>query len=372
MDKCQIIGNALKEERIKKGISLEQMAIEINVDEKELDFIENVGIWSDTDVPAICKVLGINKDDVYNKDPIIKKGIFRYNSFENDIIDTDYDSRINEGKLLNKNMYIYCNDFSAFNKYAEKLDGYEISLLDLKYDLSQSCVYNPLAFLKTNLDILQFCDYVANHIIKDKDAIVLLQSMIFYLKSFRPQEEWTFTNIMKLLYVSIDFNYESKTKLDRLFEQCMRTTPYISFIQEFYGINLKTRLSAISNIVSNLFIFDFTEVQDLTSGEDFITFEPHLSKQAIFIIPPANKVLEPILEMFNYQLSVYLQNQLEDNLNLTNLKWNNNKDEERKKREKELESKIFISKVSRPKKYHNISKIDKPYSNDFDNDGWAF
>ena len=167
--------------------------------------------------------------------------INKNNSFYDLFEDTSYYeslSRIKKGIKLNKNIFIYSNDYQLLNACNELLTEYKISIFDPENPL-ESDYYNPFYLLNTEIDTLDFANFISSYIHSSNNSNLLLMSCIFYTLKYRPKEEQNFTSIMKLLRATeVDENNpKAKSKLDRLFDEVARNDPNSIILKCYKPLN---------------------------------------------------------------------------------------------------------------------------------------
>lgn len=104
--------------------------------------------------------------------------------------------------------------------------GYQIKVLDFDHPEQSPTSYNPLAFIKTQDDVIKFSSILVTEQKNSKadpfwplSSQMLCNAITDYLIAFRPTEQQTLSSIQKLLAVAVpgDSSYE-KSKLDVIFE----------------------------------------------------------------------------------------------------------------------------------------------------------
>lgn len=238
--------------------------------------------------------------------------INKNNSFYDLFEDTSYAKsilKIKEDIKLNKNIYVYCDDYRLLNDCNEISLEYKIYVFNPENPL-ESDYYNPFHLLSSDIDVIDLTNFISSYIHCCNNSNLLLMSCIFYLIRYRPKEEQNFTSVMKLLRAAkVDKNNQNtKSPLDRLFEEVARNDP------KSIALNCYEPLSCLDkNIINNLvceltnklMVFNVKKIQDLTNYNT-IKFSKPNEKQIIIIKNAKNQSLKLIMEIFFWQLSKFI------------------------------------------------------------------
>lgn len=116
-----------------------------------------------------------------------------------------------------------------------KANGYDIQVLNL-IDLNHSMTYNPLTYMKDELDVTQFAKQLvtsnadgiatssnANGPFWDNSAIAMIQAIIFFVKEFLPKSEQNMNSVTKIFEL-LDKNAAEINKV--LFTLGIKNTNY--------------------------------------------------------------------------------------------------------------------------------------------------
>lgn len=121
--------------------------------------------------------------------------------------------------------------YSVTHKMMKK-KGYKIQVLDFDKPDQSPTYYNPLAFIKTQEDVIKFSTIMCADQKNSKadpfwsqSAQILCNALTDYLVSFRPANQQVLTSIEKLLRVAVPSDMTNKAKLDKVFEE-LETTPW--------------------------------------------------------------------------------------------------------------------------------------------------
>lgn len=195
--------------------------------------------------------------------------------------------------------------------------GYEVKVFNLS-DVYRSNRYNPFHYIKEEKDIFTLVntfmknttpsDQKSGDVFWEKSEQLLITSLVTYLWHCYPEEEQTFANVVNLLgKASVDENNaDAKSELDVLFEDLEREDPTNLAVKQYKKFKLgagKTLKSILISVGVRLQSFDLTDMQYLTSADDFEFERFSDTKQAVFvIIPTADTTFNFIVSMLYSQL----------------------------------------------------------------------
>lgn len=198
--------------------------------------------------------------------------------------------------------------------------GYDVKVFNLT-DVYRSNRYNPFHYIREEKDVFT----LVNTLIKnttpadgkggdpfwENSEKLLLTALILYLWHTAPEEEQTFSNVVKLLtYAQIDENDATAVSdLDRLFDDLEKQdTDKVAdlAIRQYKKFKMgagKTLKSILISVGVRLQSFELSDMKYLTGADDFEFERFGDTKQALFvIIPTADTTFNFIVSLLYSQL----------------------------------------------------------------------
>lgn len=196
-------------------------------------------------------------------------------------------------------------------------NGYEIKVFNLT-DAYKSNHYNPFHYIQSEKDVFTLVDtFMKNTTPPDaskgdpfweKSETLLLNALILYLWHTFPEEDQTFSHVVELVNMATvdENNPNAKSPLDIAFEELEAIDPGNLAVEQYKLFKIgagKTLKSILISVGVRLAKFKLSDIQYLTSKDDF-HFESFAdSRQAIFIvIPSADTTFNFIVSMLYTQL----------------------------------------------------------------------
>ena len=287
----------------------------------------------------------------------------------------------------NANFVITDPSGEMLEDYAKGLEdnGYIVKVFNIS-DPYRGNRYNPFHYIKTEKDVF----IMTNTLIKntnpseegkgdpfwEKSENLLISALSLYLWHVYPEEQQTFSNLLKLINMAEVNENDStaKSPLDIMFENLKKEDPGNLAVKQYEKFKLgagKTLKSILISVGVRLQSFDLPDIQYLTAVDEF-EFETFAdSKQAIFVvIPTADDTFNFIVSMLYSQLFSSLYDYVEskakygwkaemDGLNiLKTVQASSEKDSENAEKEikryiKEIKAGTFI-RYNEKKAYYEI------------------
>ena len=288
------IANNIKKIRIKQGKSQKDLGDAIGYTDSLISKYEKEGFDSLKTIRKICKYLCVSEEAVMfgeSSNNIKYKNENNIRYFDNkdfEIIEEnirDYTAESNINKTIEQGKHIICyrdND-TLLRKMGNNLknNGYKIKLLNFQ-NIKYSNNYEPLLYLKNDIDVKEFSDYLVLNILKGtkKEANIIQHAINEELN--KPQNNYgpNFINAFK----------KAKLSHNEL---------------EFYDL-YGTIFGCKS--VSHM----------LKDGENEVKINDFSEKTIIYINKPKNKTLNLIYEIFNFQLINIINDIKKDNIEIEN------------------------------------------------------
>ena len=169
-------------------------------------------------------------------------------------------------------------------------------------DFSKSMHYNPLAYIKTESDVLKFVTALIANTKGDgkegdefwtKAETALLQAIILMLFQEAPEYEQNFSMVMRVLeYAEVREEDEGHVSpLDLLFESIERRKPDSVAVRQYKVFKLAAGKTAKSILVSTavrLAPFNLPQIQALTDHDDMDLYTLGEKKVALYAVIPDN------------------------------------------------------------------------------------
>lgn len=290
----QTISKQLKSERLKKGYTQKQVADLVGLSEKTISKYETIGT---TDLYTLL-LLEENADfDILS-------------SLVMNTQTTEY--KIKEGIRKNLSLIV---EVPSINKYEELKnlfikEHYHIKVFNEK-DIKTSDKYNPLSYLKDDLDVYYFveslikCTHarITHDLFWDQAESTLLQSLILYLKN-NPEisdDDRNLSSVMKLLQAAeINESFINvQSPLDKLFAKLEAADPKSIAVKQYKTFKMgagKTLKSILVTCGAYLNIFNLEEIVDITSNDTIHLDELNNTKTVLFVIPDERLYLSKLLK----------------------------------------------------------------------------
>lgn len=183
-----------------------------------------------------------------------------------------------------------------------KAKGYTVKAFNL-VDFSQSDGYNPFKYVRDDKDVLRLItNLIRNTTPKgsggsdpfwEKAETALLESLMFYLMYEAPEEEQSFSMIMKMLsYADVREDKETYVSaLDLLFKQLSDNQPMHIAVKQYRIYKQaagKTAKSINISLAVRLAAFNMDQICSITDHDDMGISELGKQKTAIFAVIPDN------------------------------------------------------------------------------------
>ena len=201
--------------------------------------------------------------------------------------------------------------------------GYTVKVIDL-IRMERSYCYNPFVYLKTENDIQRLVTNLFKNTTPkgaqtqdpfwDQAAMMLLLSLIFYLRYEAPPEEQNFSMVLEMIragdVMEEDDTYQSP--LDILFEKLeMRNPEHVAlkYYRSYHSGSGKTLKSIQVTLLARLDKFNLESLAGITQYDELNLWELGEKKTALFAVIPDND------SSFNFligMLYTQLFQQLED------------------------------------------------------------
>lgn len=312
------IGKKLKEERMKRSISLETLAQDTGISRSTLSRYESDGITDIEKISNICLSLQISPNYLLNfsdyeetneLQTLNKKIIYdttKYDVIANNSFEKVF-KQINVDVKMGKSIFCFTNDNRIFENTFETLQKYKYDIKYLDFTNLDMDGYNPIKYIKTERDVIEFSNYFINLYKKDNNLNLLFCSLISYLCKYRSLNEQNLTSVMKLLRAAnIDEKHPNiKSPLDRIFDEVEERDPSSSAVKQYKTFltcsnnEAKNKISELANL---LLLYDVKEIEEFMINDTVNLDEIDNNKTIIFIIPPIDSVLSQLYEAFKYQL----------------------------------------------------------------------
>lgn len=230
----------------------------------------------------------------------------------------------------NANFVITDPSGEMLRDYGKALEnnGYEVKVFNLT-DVYRSNRYNPFHYINEEKDVF----ILVNTLIKnttpseghsgdpfwEKSENLLLSALILYLRHTAPPQERTFSKVLELINLAqVDENdATAESPLDILFMNLEKQDKNNLAVKQYQKFKLgagKTLKSILISVGVRLQTFDLTDIQYLTSTDDFEFERFSDTKQALFVIlPTADTTFSFLVSLLYSQLFTSLYNYAETN-----------------------------------------------------------
>ena len=215
----------------------------------------------------------------------------------------------------------------AYGKALEN-NGYDVKVFNL-VDVYKGNRYNPFHYIKSEKDVYILTDTLfANTTIPgkgggdqfwDDSAKMLLNALILYIWHMCSEEkDRTFQNVMNLLNMAdVDENNpDTESPLDSLFAELEKEDENNLAVREYHSLKQaagKTMKSVLISLSSRLRSFKLSDIQYLTSTDEFHFESFSDTKQALFVIlPTADDTFNFLASLMYSQLFITLFNYVEN------------------------------------------------------------
>lgn len=208
--------------------------------------------------------------------------------------------------------------------YALEKKGYKVKVFNL-IDMSQSCRYNPFAYVKKESDILKLINNLIKNTNGGKNGAsdpfwesaerALLQAVFLYIFYELPEFEHKFSTVFTMLRLAEikEDEEDFKSEFDFLFEMLREEHPNHIAVKQYDIFKMASGKTAKSILVSagvRLSPFGIEEVERLLSDDDLELHALGDEKTALFVlIPDSDTTFNFLVAMMYAQLfdSLYYQ-----------------------------------------------------------------
>jgi len=320
MLKKENIGKNIKQERLNRGLSLQDVAYGIGCSSRSTILkYEETGISDIETISKICDFMNVNLEYILSMKKETNIPIVYSDQYAVPLSNKEW-----KQAMKNKKTIFAFGDENLLEKYLPIVENYNYRVLDLN-DIQPSAIqglqvglidmkresscpheisvgYNAFSFFEDDLAIIDFC----NEIFKDIgiDSQFLIKALILYLIKYRPKEDQNFKSVMKLLRAAEmnerigDRYLKTKTPLDFLFDQVEKIDPSSLALKAYQGFQFsKDKKSAVIELYHTLFVFDSRELKTLEE-RPAITFDP---ETAYFIIK-GKSCTDIVFQMIKYHI----------------------------------------------------------------------
>lgn len=227
MDITTIIGNNITKFRTENGFSTEYIYKKMNIGKTTYHKYVTYGVDSLTFVFRFA--------EVFNYD-LINGRYLSPNETTINIFGEKKDFYKKALKELknDKKFIIFDQNRCLLDKVGFDLEqrGYEIKILNL-IDPNASDYYNPFARIVSDNEIKEVVDAFFKHINTPTQNIILFESLLLYLKAYRPQHQQHLESIMKLLRAKGKVDDNDVSILDKIFKEVEERYPNSSSVKKY-------------------------------------------------------------------------------------------------------------------------------------------
>ena len=183
-----------------------------------------------------------------------------------------------------------------------KEKGYEIKVIDL-INMDKSHCYNPFVYLRDDNDIQRLVTNLFKNTTPkgaqtqdpfwDQTAMMLLLSLVFYLRYEAPMEEQNFSMVLDMIRAG-DVKGDDdlyRSPLDILFERLeMRNPEHVAlkYYRSYHSGSAKTLKSVQITLLSRLDKFNLDSLAGITQYDELDLWEIGEKKTALFAVIPDN------------------------------------------------------------------------------------
>lgn len=177
-------------------------------------------------------------------------------------------------------------------------NGYKIKVVNL-IDLKHSNTYNPLSYVRDELDVLKLVDYLFSNVRPGWDrapdpfwgatASNLISAIILFVMTELSPEERTLGQVLKLLQMHkvTEHDSDEKSDLDLIFEVLANKKPdhiAVRMYKQFKSAAERTACSILIDSETYLQWFNFAAYDNLTSSDQLDLTNISREKTALFVI----------------------------------------------------------------------------------------
>ena len=188
----------------------------------------------------------------------------------------------------------------SYGKFLED-NGYQIKVLNIT-DVYRSNRYNPFHYINKEKDVFTLVNtLIKNTTPEDRNGgdpfwenseKLLLTALVLYLWYTVPEEEQTFTNVLKLLEESETNEnvYTARSALDIRFDDLEKKDPDNLAVKQYRKFKIgagKTLKSILISVGVRLQSFALADIQYLTDKDDLELEKFSDTRQALFVVIPA-------------------------------------------------------------------------------------
>ena len=180
--------------------------------------------------------------------------------------------------------------------------GYEVKVIDL-IRMERSHCYNPFVYLRNESDIQRLVTNLFKNTTPkgaqsqdpfwDQAAMMLLMSLIFYLRYEAPPEEQNFSMVLEMIRAGdvMEDDDTYKSPLDLLFDRLeMRNPEHVAlkYYRSYHSGSGKTLKSIQVTLLSRLDKFNLESLAGITQYDELNLWELGEKKTALFAVIPDN------------------------------------------------------------------------------------
>ena len=222
------------------------------------------------------------------------------------IINDKNKNLLNTLAIKQKNSFVIFDNYdkkqlSLIEKYYDlfKKENYNIKLLNL-YNPKCSDCFNPLIYLESDLETIQFAKYITKNVDEITIQSTLLESLLLYLKNNKSlfDDQMTFKSIIALLKNHNVKNNDDISVTDLIFKQSEERSPLnIANKQyELFKLNkLYDQKRIVSELANYLSIFNEQYMENLTNIDTINLMDFSEKASVLFIEIPDCDFFKPII-----------------------------------------------------------------------------
>jgi hypothetical protein len=230
------------------------------------------------------------------------------------IINDKNKNLLNTLAIKKKNSFIIFDNYdkkqlSLIERYYDlfKKENYNIKLLNL-YNPKCSDCFNPLIYLESDLETIQFAKYITKNVDEITIQSTLLESLLLYFKNNKDlfDDQMTFKNIVTLLK---NYNFENNDDIcttDLIFKLYEERFPLnIANKQyELFKLNkLYDKKRIVSELANYLSIFNEKYMENLTNINTINLMDFSEKASVLFIEIPDYDFFKPIVSSLTFILN---------------------------------------------------------------------
>lgn len=206
-----------------------------------------------------------------------------------------------------------------------RLKGYDVKVVDLVKP-SESCGYNPFAFLRNETDVLAMSHILCGKDISmerdpfwDRAAQLLLSAIIYYILETVPKKKQTLP--LLLSYLTSCYRVEGKgtSRMDTLMTAHKKTYPDSPAVRQYEKImcSEKTYNCVVLTLQTKLGLLDGEGIRDVLSGNSIDFRKAGVKDTAIFLVcSDTDRSLDVVANLFFsqalHELTVFADTECEN------------------------------------------------------------